>query len=637
MRRLLLVILALSLLLTGCGSENVVEVIEPESTNPDSWRYAELYLDLVDELARGADWEYTNKTHAFRQELIPFYKKSLDKLQKLSTEHMDPQQRVNRGVFEDFLIKEIQGEKFICHDYFINQFNGIPVDLPTLLAAYPIPDKDYARYYRGNLMDIPQALKNTEEGIKAQIELGIAPPYFVTEAFMETISEFLSIEPVDNILYTTYAEKTKKFEGAAELHDRALTILTKQVYPAYQDFYQFLLDNQAKLKEIAVTAGVWQLPQGDEYYAHLVRVHTTTDLTPQEVHDIGLREVDRIHKEISEKLQEMGLGDKDPVAYLRELSSTNLVSDKGEILSQYRKFISKAKSCLPEFFSRVPDSSVVIREVPAFRKATFATAYSPAYPGQPGTLLVEMSSPHPRSDIEATVFHETWPGHHLQSAWLLDTKFPAFREWVTHSAYKEGWALYAERLMYENGCYSDSYSELGYLHSELFRAARLVIDTGIHYKRWTREVAIDYLWEAAGIKDDSEIDRYIVWPGQALAYKIGELKILELREMAREQLGDKFDIKEFHDVILNTGSVPLHLLEEEVMRYIEEKLSEPEALLPTAPFLFKPLHSLGGTKIGPRHSPAGTLMYRSLNTVLVDKEKFTYLHSLPTHLLIADG
>lgn len=282
----------------------------------------------------------------------------------------------------------------------------------------------------------------------------------------------------------------------------------------------------------------------------------------------------------------MGLGDRDPVAYLRELSNKDLITDEEEILNQYRLFITKAKSFLPKFFSRVPDAPIEIRAVPTFREATYSTAYVPVYEDQPGILMLGLSSPHAKSDIEAVTYHETIPGHHLQNAWLLEFKIPAFRDWITHTAYKEGWALYAERLMYENGCYSDAYSELGYLHSDLFRAARLVIDTGIHYKRWTRDEAIDYLWEVAGLKRDSEIDRYIVWPGQALAYKIGELQIFQLREMAREQLGEKFDIKEFHDVILSTGSVPLNLLEQQVILYIEEKQNTPEALLPTAPCFF---------------------------------------------------
>ncbi len=585
MRKILLILLALSLLLTGCEKNDV----EPElpSSNTDVWQYNILYRNFLTKKTKGAGWQYTNKTITFRQEIIPFYKDTLDKLRTLSTENMDRERRLNRDIFEDYLIKEIQGAEFIPYAYQINQYDGIPIELPGLLAqSYPIYDSDYARSYIDILSGIPETLKIVEDDIKTQFELGIAPPSFVVSSFADTLSQFISVKPIDNILYTSCVEKTAELDEAVDIQEDVLSIITEEVYPAYQDLYQFLLDNQEKIEELSVTAGVWQLPQGDEYYAYLARLHTTTNLTPQEIHDIGLREVERIHKVIQEKLQEMGLGDRDPVAYLRELSNKDLITDEEEILNQYRLFITKAKSFLPKFFSRVPDAPIEIRAVPTFREATYSTAYVPVYEDQPGILMLGLSSPHAKSDIEAVTYHETIPGHHLQNAWLLEFKIPAFRDWITHTAYKEGWALYAERLMYENGCYSDAYSELGYLHSDLFRAARLVIDTGIHYKRWTRDEAIDYLWEVAGLKRDSEIDRYIVWPGQALAYKIGELQIFQLREMAREQLGEKFDIKEFHDVILSTGSVPLNLLEQQVILYIEEKQNTPEALLPTAPCFF---------------------------------------------------
>lgn len=585
MRKILLILLALSLLLTGCEKNDV----EPElpSSNTDVSQYNLLYRNFLRKKTKGAGWQYTNKTITFRQEIIPFYKDTLDKLRTLSTENMDRERRLNRDIFEDYLIKEIQGAEFIPYAYQINQYDGIPIELPALLAqSYPIYDSDYARSYIDILSGIPETLKIVEDDIKTQFELGIAPPSFVVSSFADSLSQFISVKPIDNILYTSCVEKTAELDEAVDIQEDVLSIITEEVYPAYQDLYQFLLDNQEKIEELSVTAGVWQLPQGDEYYAYLARLHTTTNLTPQEIHDIGLREVERIHKVIQEKLQEMGLGDRDPVAYLRELSNKDLITDEEEILNQYRLFITKAKSFLPKFFSRVPDAPIEIRAVPTFREATYSTAYVPVYEDQPGILMLGLSSPHAKSDIEAVTYHETIPGHHLQNAWLLEFKIPAFRDWITHTAYKEGWALYAERLMYENGCYSDAYSELGYLHSDLFRAARLVIDTGIHYKRWTRDEAIDYLWEVAGLKRDSEIDRYIVWPGQALAYKIGELQIFQLREMAREQLGEKFDIKEFHDVILSTGSVPLNLLEQQVILYIEEKQNTPEALLPTAPCFF---------------------------------------------------
>jgi uncharacterized protein (DUF885 family) len=208
---------------------------------------------------------------------------------------------------------------------------------------------------------------------------------------------------------------------------------------------------------------------------------------------------------------------------------------------------------MPEFFSTLPQAAVAVEPVPAFREDTFANAYRRPTGNQPGIFLVNLSYSHPKSEIDALAFHETMPGHHLRAALQREAKLPSFRSLVRSKAYTEGWALYAEKLMYENGCYSSPLSELGYLPVRVVSGARLVMDTGIHFKKWTRDEAIEYLWKTTGLKQDYEIDRYIVWPGQALAYKIGELKILELREMA------------------STGTVLLDILEQEVIRYIEDK------------------------------------------------------------------
>lgn len=390
------------------------------------------------------------------------------------------------------------------------------------------------------------------------------------------VFQFQNTEPQENILYTTFETKLEKCTGISEednalLKEDALAAIENDVYTAYQDLHEFLLPYLRDVQLPTVKAGVWELPQGDEYYAYLVRMHTTTDLSPQEIHDIGLREVERIHGEIREKLQEMGFEAEDPIACLSEIVNKELITEREDILSEFRRVVEETARLLPEFFSTLPQAAVAVEPVPAFREDTYANAYRRPTGNQPGIFLVNLSYSHPKSEIEALAFHETMPGHHLQIALQLEAKLPSFRTMVRSTAYTEGWALYAEKLMYENGCYSSPLSELGYLQSELIRAARLVVDTGIHFKRWTREEAIDYLWKTTGLRLGQDVNRYIIIPGQALAYKIGELKILELREMAKEQLGVQFDLREFHNVILSTGSVPLDILEQEVIRYIEEK------------------------------------------------------------------
>lgn len=594
-KRILLVLLAACMLLAGCGDKNEFAYeFDPEYgqvQDIDDF-FQQFFNKMLQMDPETATWvgEYdgyeanrkddklTDISFEFKLQELDFYKNSLDLLLSFDENNLSQEQRLNRDVLVWYLNKEIEREPFLYHDYLVNQFTGIPASLPSFARDHQIKSVEDAENYISRLKAFPWKFEQLTEGIEKQMELGIIPPDFIFTAFASTVSQFTAPAPDRNSLYTTFVTNLNECsevseEEKARLKAEALEAVETHVYVAYKDFREYLLPIVRDYNKASVSSGVWELPQGEEYYAYAVSKHTTTDLTPQEIHDMGLREVERIHGEIREKLINMGIEDTDPVRYLINLGNQDLIRDRDEILAEYRQAVEEAKELLPEYFNTLPQGSVGVEAVPSHREATYANHYAwPAPDGsRPGIFFVNLSYPHARSDIEALAFHETVPGHHLQIALQLESGLPAFRNLVGATAYPEGWALYAEKLMYENGCYSDVQSELGYLKSELFRAARLVIDTGIHYKKWTRSEAVDYLRETTGLRWENEIDRYTIWPGQALAYKVGELKILELRDMAMEQLGDEFNLKEFHDLILSTGSVPLEVLEQEVVRYLEEK------------------------------------------------------------------
>jgi len=594
-KRIFLVLLASCVFLAGCGDKDdfayefEAEYGEVHDIDDFFLQFFNKTLQMDPETATWVgeydgheanrkDDKLTEISFEFRLETMKFYKNSLEVLLSFDDNSLSQEQRLNKDVLVWFLNKEIEGEPFIYHDYLVNQFNGIPASLPSFAQDHHINSVEDAENYISRLKAFPWKLAQLTEGIKKQLDLGIAPPGYIFSAFAASVSQFTSPAPSSNSLYTTFVTKLDECseiseEEKARLKAEALEAVKTHVYGAYKDLHKYLLPIVRDPSDVSVSSGVWELPQGDEYYAYIVSKHTTTDLTPQDIHEMGLLEVERIHGEIRNKLISMGVEDPDPVRYLINLGNQDLVRDRGEILAEYSQAVEEAKGLLPEYFNTLPQGSVHVEPVPSHREATYANHYAwPAPDGsRPGIFFVNVSYPHARCDIEALAFHETVPGHHLQIALQLESDLPGFRALVGTTAYPEGWALYAEKLMYENGCYSDPQSELGYLKSELFRAARLVIDTGIHYKQWSRREAIEYLRERTGLRWENEIDRYTVWPGQALAYKVGELKILELRDIAMEQLGDKFDLKEFHDVILSTGSVPMEVLEQEVMRYIEEK------------------------------------------------------------------
>lgn len=491
----------------------------------------------------------------------------------------------------------IDGEPFFYDDYPVNQFYGIQSSMPDLLANFhKLKSKSDIKAYIARLEGFETKFNQVMEGLKIREQKGIIPPKFVVKRVIDEMKGFISTGVEKNILYTNFIEKADKIEGLTATEKSAYTqevadILQTSVFKAYQQ----LIDYHEMLYTKATTDdGVWKLPDGEAYYRFLLKLYTTTELSPEEVYQIGLKEVDRIEKEMWAILKNEGYTDtiKTIGALIQGLSKEERFlfpeSDSGRtmVLAQYQRILDEADKALNLAFNIRPKASLTVERVPEFKEigAAKGSCTPPAMDGSKGGVFwvnLRKVSEHPKYSMKTLAYHEGIPGHHFQLGIAMELKgLPVFRTLGLFTAYVEGWALYSEQLAYELGFYkNDPFGNLGRLQEEMFRACRLVVDVGIHYKKWNREEAISYMVNHTGFSEGeviTEVERYIVMPGQACAYKIAMMKILELREKAKQALGPKFDLREFHRVVLENGAVPLDVLAEIVENYIRTKQSKME-------------------------------------------------------------
>jgi uncharacterized protein (DUF885 family) len=385
-----------------------------------------------------------------------------------------------------------------------------------------------------------------------------------------------------------YIARLGKVEGVSgerrtQLKGEVEKTIESSVYPAYDRLIAFF-EHQMTL--VTGNYGVWSLPDGDAYYDHQLRQHTTTKMTADQIHALGLSEVDRIQAEMDAILKDQGLIEGTVGERMTQLGDderyTYPNTDEGreQILERFTEIIGEISGIMPDYFLHLPKSGVEVKRVPEFSEKGSAGAYY--YPPsmdftRPGVFYANLRDlkEHPKWEMRTLAYHEAVPGHHTQSALQMELKdVPTFRNILGFTAFAEGWALYSERLAWEAGLQNDPLDNLGPLKAELFRAVRLVVDTGIHRQRWTREQAIDYMVDRTGmVLHDAvaEIEPYFVMPGQATAYKVGMIKILDLREKAKQELGNKFDIREFHDVVIGDGNMPLDVLEQQVDAWVKSK------------------------------------------------------------------
>ncbi len=530
--------------------------------------------------------DLTDASPAFAQKMAQMARDDLAMLHQYDRAELTPEEQLSYDILDHFLKDTVEGQRFMFHDYPVNQMFGEQSDLPSFMASqHQVNNENDAENYIARLNKFDTKFSQVLAGLKLREERKIIPPRFVVEKVLKEMRGFIEYEVDQNILHVALVDKLEKIPDLAGERRKTLVAaadaaIRDGVYPAYQRLIDYFQELESKTTG---NNGVWSLPDGDAYYAYQVRSHTTTTLRPEEVHQLGLSEVERIEQEmdaimvaqgyvmgsIGERIRAMALEPR--FLYLGEENF------REQIPRDYQKIIDEIDAGLDAYFDLRPKVGVVVEPVPEFKENTAPGAYynnPPMDNSRPGIFNVNLRdvSEITKFGMRTLAYHEAIPGHHFQIAIAQDMEgVPMFRRILPFTAYVEGWALYAERLAYEMGFENDPFDNLGRLQAEMFRAVRLVVDTGLHHKRWTRERAVDYMIDKTGMGDGevvAEIERYLVDPGQALSYKIGMVKILELRERAQQALGDEFDFRAFHNVVLSSGAMPLSLLENQVDRYI---------------------------------------------------------------------
>jgi len=524
--------------------------------------------------------------YRYNDQLADYSLAAIAKRDKSNREYLARIQAISPAGFSDqdqlshdLLIRQLQ-QRIADYDLKeyempINQQNGVHTGLADLPLSVPLDSVKHYEDYIARLHQIPRVLSQTTEILRAGMKDNLMPVKFLIEKIPGQCQGIVDSNP--------FLQPTKKFpkefspEDQKRLTEQISATLNNEVFPAYKTFAMFIKDDYAPHGR--TTLAITSLSDGQKRYENAIYGRTTTHMAADEIHKLGLREVDRIQTEMTEVAKKAGFSD---LASFRESIKNNpkyKPTSSDQILDDFRKYIAQMEPKLPQLFGLLPKSPVTVEAIPAFQ-ATAATHYVTGTPDgkRPGRVVVATSNFAERSmvDDEAVAYHEGVPGHHMQLSVAQQlTGLPKFRvRGLFFNAYGEGWALYSEQLGKEVGFYQDPVSDYGRLSSELFRAVRLVVDTGIHSKGWSRDQVVEYMRKTGSVDEptiQTETDRYISWPAQALSYKLGQLKIRELRDHAQKELGPKFDIRAFHDEILNGGALPLDLLESRTDKWIAEQ------------------------------------------------------------------
>lgn len=520
-------------------------------------------------------------------------KDSHDMLLTYDRSGLDDAGKLSYDVMEYFLRVQVEGDKFRGYGFPVNQMFGIQSSLPDFMAQqHPVASEGEAKDYVKRLNKFPLKFDQTLESLRLYEGKGIVPPRFTVDKVITQMQGFTGVPAKENILYVTFKDKLDKIPADSmnqSTRDGLLAEVEKAINDSVYPSYKKLIAHEEALRAKADgNYGAWHLPDGDAYYAWCVRNHTTTEMSADQIHQIGLAEVARVSGEMDAILRERGMTEGSIGDRVRTLTASpdqlfpNTPEGKKELLARFQAIIDDIDGKLGPAFDIRPKLGVKVEAVPEFSQATAPGAYYQpgAFDGsRPGVFYANLRNvaEMPKFTMRTLAYHEAIPGHHFQIAIQQELKgVPFFRRILPFTAYAEGWALYTERLAWELGFENDPLDNLGRLRDEMMRAVRLVVDTGIHSKKWTREQAVEYMLANTGMVETdvvAEIERYFVMPGQALGYKVGMLKILELREKAKKELGDKFDIRQFHNVILKQGSLPLVLLERVVDEWIAKSKS----------------------------------------------------------------
>lgn len=544
--------------------------------------------DTIDrQLTLASDWGtiFGVKAAAVQAALA---RRGLEELKPFAAAKLSPVQRTSATIIAWTLQEAIANEAFAQHRFVFEQIGGLHLGLVGFLTTgHPIRNARDAENY---LVRLAQVGARMDEGLaeaKAAAANGIIPPRFVLQRVIDQLDGFVAGPVKDNALVATFDSRLQELGAAVSAEARAKFVAAAEqevsatVLPAYRRVRALLA---AQLPQSNDDAGVWRLPHGEAYYARALANNTTTSLTAEEIHAIGLREVARIEKEMDAILRQLGYKDGTVEARVMQVNVSLQLPPEPDpraiLLARAKQIVQDAERRSAEAFDLRPKAPVTVKREPAFSEASAAAHYASAAPdgSTPGIYWFPLADLGPKVTwlgvgMKSTAYHEAIPGHHFQVTIQQEsTELPRYRKmgiFGDNNAYGEGWALYAERLADENGWYEgDLPGRLGYLKLQLFRAKRLVVDTGLHAKHWTRQQVIDYGFTP------QETERYIVWPGQACSYMIGQLRLVELREKARAALGPKFSIKEYHNLVLRGGSLPLAVLAGEVDAWVAATLAK---------------------------------------------------------------
>ena len=543
-------------------------------------RYPETVTSLgLGDLIGIGDGDLMPLTVAYRNETQALEAAVVDRLATYDLDAASEADRLSADVYGRFLESSVAGHPFADREYTVSpSLTSYPQSLERFLTTtHPIATERNALDYLQRLSQIETRYAELIDGLERSAAIGAVPPRFLVEATVGILRDMASVSPTTCPLYATFEERLAAVTSIsetrkAELLSQAETLIGTSVLPAYERLADYVTDLAGRAP---YEDGVWKMEDGDAYYAYLLNYYTTTDLAADEIHEIGLAEVDRIQAEIRDVATSLGYDTSLSMAeiFARARDESGSVTGE-ETVTACEEIVERIEGRVASVFHRFPNQGL---EVVAGDASAF---YSPgSLDGtRPGLFYAPAGIETARYRLPTLVHHEAIPGHHFQISFAHEVDIPLYRAGLSFTAYAEGWALYAERLAWELGAYDDDpYGNLGRLQDELFRASRLVVDTGIHAKRWTFQQAVDSMVESTGLALEyvqGQISRYILLPGQATAYKIGMLKFIELRERAEAQLEERFDLADFHDVVLREGSVPLDVLEELVDAYIAETLAE---------------------------------------------------------------
>jgi uncharacterized protein (DUF885 family) len=551
--------------------------------------------DLLDE-----QWDYSMRTHPefasvlgdkrFNDKLTDHSEKAvlaeyeadrqfLARFRAVDVSGFPPQEALNKALMVRELEMELEGFRFRDWEMPISQFGGIHLQAPQMVSVLSFETvKDYDDYI-ARLRQLPTAFAQVTDRMNKGMAEKLMPPRILLEQAAGQAAKIGDAPPEESPFFQPARKIPAGFAEAdkVRIREQMLAAVRDQVNPAYQKLTRFLREEYAPKGR--AEPGVWALPDGAARYAYAVEQSTTTKMSPEEIHQLGLKEVARDRALMLQIARKLGYEDlksfdaaiaKNPALHPRS---------REQMLELYRKYIDQMWTRLPQYFGRLPKAKVEVMPVEAFReKEASGAQYVMGTPDgkRPGHVMVNTGDFEKRTtlDVETTAYHEGVPGHHLQITVAQELPvLPKFRQHSFYIAYVEGWALYSERLGEEAGFFQDPYSMYGHLQDDLLRAIRLVVDTGFHSKKWTRQQVVDYFHANSGIDEptvQSETDRYMAWPGQALGYKIGQLKILELRDRAKKELGQRFDVRSFHDEVLDSGAMPLDVLEHRVATWIAQ-------------------------------------------------------------------